>query len=170
MSNTSVAVTGLADLNRLLQQLPAKVEAKVLRGGLRAGAKVIADEAKRLCPESPPSATAKKYGATSGELRRSIRVSMRSRRGVVQAFVKAGNKRAFYAHMVEYGTARHWIKPKSRKSLLVARAFREAVDHPGAKRRPFMRPALDSKSAAAIEAMADYMRARLPKEFAKVKS
>lgn len=166
----TVTVKGLADLNRLLQDLPAKVEANVLRGGMRAGAKVIADEAKRLCPESAPGSVARKIGATTGELRRSIRVSMRSRRGLVQAFIKAGSKKAFYAHLVEHGTASHWIKPKSRKSLVIARLFKEAVLHPGARRQPFMRPALDTRSQAAIEAMADYMRARLPKEFAKVKT
>lgn len=168
MADTQITIKGLADLNKLLQELPVKIETNILRGGLRAGAKVIADEAKRLCPQSVPSTVAKKYGATPGELMRSIRVSMRSRRGIVQATVKAGNYKAFYAHMVEYGTAAHFIKPKNRKSLFIAGLFSEAVSHPGAQRKPFMRPAMDSKAQAAIQAMADYVRDRLPKEFAKL--
>ena len=41
-----VKVKGLADLNKFLQQLPAKVEQSVLRGALRAGANVVMAEAK----------------------------------------------------------------------------------------------------------------------------
>ena len=69
--------------------------------------------------------------------------------------------------MVEFGTARHWIKPKNRKSLFFAGMAREVVDHPGARARPFLRPAFDSHAATAMEAMADYIRNRLPKEIRK---
>jgi len=41
------------------------------------------------------------------------------------------------------------------------------VEHPGAEQRPFMRPALDSASQAAVQATADYIRNRLAKERAK---
>lgn len=150
-----IRIDGLADLHKLLQELPAKVESNVLRGGLRAGAKIIEAEAKRLVP------------VKSGDLRDSVRVSMRSRRGKVTAEIKAGNKKAYYAHMVEGGTARHLIRPKNRKSLFFAALAREQVTHPGARRKPFMRPAFDSKSRAAIEKMAEYIRQRLPKEFRK---
>jgi HK97 gp10 family phage protein len=137
---------------------------------LRAGAKVIEEEAKRRVPVG------------SGALRDSIRVSLRSKRGVIQALVKAGNRKPkigktstgrdvylnpWYAHLVEYGTARHWIKPKNRKSLFLAGLARELVDHPGAKPKPFMRPAFDAKSQAAIDAMAAYMAARMPREVKK---
>lgn len=152
-----IQIQGLADLHRALQELPAKIEANVLRGGLRAGAKVIAEEARQQAP------------AQSGALRKSIRVSLRLRKaeGKVQAFVKAGNKQAWYANLVEFGTARHLIKPKNRKSLFLAGLAREVVDHPGAKPKPFMRPAFDAKAQAAIEAMAGYIRNRLPRELKK---
>lgn len=45
-----VQIHGLAELQRTLDQLPAKIEANVLRGALRAGANVIANEARRLVP------------------------------------------------------------------------------------------------------------------------
>ncbi len=69
--------------------------------------------------------------------------------------------------MVEYGTARNWIKPKNRKSLFVAGLLREAVDPPGAKKQPFMRPAIDGKASEAVDTMAAYMRDRIPKEIDK---
>lgn len=47
--------------------------------------------------------------------------------------------------------------------------LREAVQHPGAKKKPFMRPALDAKAQDAVETMADYARNRLPDEIAKLK-
>ncbi len=152
-----VKVSGLAELQALLDELPARVEANVVRGGLRAAAKVVELEAKRLCP----------VGKT-GALRDSIHVSMRAKHGHISATIKAGGGKVFYAAMVEYGTARHWIKPKNRKSLFVAGLMREAVDHPGAKKEPFMRPAIDGKATDAIQAMADYMRDRIPKELDKV--
>ena len=153
---SDVKVTGLAELQKLLDELPAKIEGNVVRGGLRAAARVVEAEAKRLCP----------VGKT-GALHDSIRVSMRSKHGHISATVKAGGGKVFYAAMVEYGTARHWIKPKNRKSLFVAGLMREAVDHPGAKKEPFMRPAIDGKAVEAIDAMAGYLRERIPKEIDK---
>lgn len=165
-----IQISGLAELKQAMQDLPAKIEANIIRGGLRAAATVIRDEAARLVPESEPGATAKRLGATRGELKRSIRVSMRVRRkaGWVNARVVAGNKKAFYAAMIEeYGSARHWIRPKNRKSLFIAGLLKEAVDHPGFQPSHFMRRAWDSKHREAIEAMAEYMRQRLPKELKK---
>jgi HK97 gp10 family phage protein len=153
---SEIEVTGLAGLQALLDELPARIESNVVRGGLRSAAKVVEMEAKRLCP----------VGKT-GDLRDSIRVTLRSKHGHISATVKAGNAKAFYAHMVEFGTARHWIKPKNRKSLFVAGLLREAVDHPGAKKEPFMRPAIDGKADEAIDAMAAYLRDRIPKEIDK---
>lgn len=163
-----VEIRGLAELHKTLQELPVKIERNILRGGLRAGAKVMEAEAERLCPEGLPTMDSVKRGARRGELKRSIRVSMRASKSTVRATLKAGNKIAWYAHLVEFGTARHWIKPKNRKSLFVAGLFKEVIDHPGARPKPFMRPAFDSKWRAAIDAMASYVRDRLPKEFRKL--
>lgn len=148
-------VSGLSELDKLLKELPAKVERNILRGAMRAGAKVFEGRAKELVP------------VKSGQLRDSIKVSTRSKRGRVSATVRAGGKKAFYAHMVEFGTARHFIKPRKRKSLFFAGLAREVVDHPGASPKPFMRPALDGGQAEAVNAAADYIRKRLAKEAAK---
>jgi HK97 gp10 family phage protein len=152
-----VEIKGLAELHKLLQELPAKVEANVMRGGLRAAGKVIEEEAKRLAP------------VDRGDLRDSIRASVRiqRRKGLVEGTVKAGGKKAWYARLVEFGTAAHLIRPKNRKSLFFAALAREEVSHPGAQKKPFMRPAFDSKAREAIKAMADYIRVRLPKELKK---
>lgn len=179
-----VPVAGLAELQRNLDELPAKIERNIMRGALRAGANVIADEARRLVP------------VQSGQLKESIRVSVRPLPGGrIVATVKAGGRfkvykggtaikgapyktdrkyggvdyhAPYYAHFVEFGTSRHWIKPRNRKSLFIAGLLREVVDHPGARPKPFMRPAFDGKAQAAIEAMAEYIRNRIPREFKRL--
>lgn len=154
----SFNVKGLAELNRVLNQLPVKVERKLLRGGLRAAAKVIEAEAKRRVP------------VRTGLLRDSIRVSTGAKRGgKVYAHIKAGGRKkgqAFYAHMVEFGTARHVILAgggtKAGKALAIAgRILGAKVDHPGARPRPFMRPALDTQAQKSVEEMAEYLRKRI---------
>ncbi len=163
---TEFKVEGLAELQKMLDDLPANIEKNIMRGGLRAGAKVVQEEAQRVCPVGSGNLP---KGEISGSLKNSIRISMKVRKGKVQAFVKAGDKVAFYAHMVEYGTASHLIKPRDRKSLFLAGLFKEVIKHPGATKKPFMRPALDNKAQDAIDTMADYIRERIPKEIEKLK-
>lgn len=159
MNETRIEIKGGKELYDALQQLPAKIERNVMRGAIRAGALVIQEEAKRLVP------------VKSGALRESIRVSVRAIRGKVFATIRAGSNKgkdaAFYAHFVEFGTAAHEERPQGAKSLFFAGVFSEVVKHPGATPKPFMRPALDAKAQSAIDAVADYVRERLPKEFSK---
>lgn len=190
-----VVVKGLSDLNKFLQELPAKVEANVLRGALYAGAKVVRDEAKRLAPVAPPTAKNRRlYGGRAGALRDSIRAGamVDKRAGKVMAYIRAGSHGkgrkakgltdAYYATWVEYGTQAHWIKatytkslalrPNSRassgfakrwvRSLVIGGNFvGPSVRHPGARPKPFMRPALHTKARDAVMAAAVYMRQRL---------
>lgn len=43
-------VEGLAELQKMLDDLPANIEKNIMRGGLRAAAKVVQEEAQRVCP------------------------------------------------------------------------------------------------------------------------
>lgn len=147
MSETTVRVKGLAELQRFLDQLPVKMEKNIMRGALRAGAKVIQKETKS------------NIHSVSGELRDSIKVGTRARRGKVTASI---NTKLFYSRFVEYGTRRHKIT--SEKALSFGGTVVKSVDHPGAQPRPFMRPALDSKAQEAIVATAEYIKKRLTKE------
>lgn len=150
-----VKITGGADLQKMLNELPAKIEGRILRGAVRAGAKVIEEKAKELVP------------VRTGKLKDSIKVSTRSRRGQISATVRAGDRKSYYAQWVEFGTAKHFIKPKESKSLFFAGMAKEVVNHPGASAKPFMRPALDSSQEQAVRAFADYVQKRLAKEAAK---
>jgi HK97 gp10 family phage protein len=153
-------VDGLAELERELQAIPEKMRNRVLASAFRAGASVYRAKARSLVP------------SRSGKLRRSIRISVRVRRGEVDARVTAGKNQKkddpFYAHMVEFGTTRHQIAPKDKKGLQVGDGVVQGtVDHPGARERPFMRPAFDTSSDAALAAVAKSLRERIPKELGK---
>lgn len=179
---TDIKTKGLADLQKILDQLPAKIEANIMRGALRAGLIPVMDAAKA------------NVNSVSGALASTIRVSTnldRKNRQVV-ASLKAGatkTRRIYWAHFVEYGTRPHHISVpdsakmiNSRKSRKLGKEVREhmktfntrqrslkigqqyvgpGVFHPGAKPKPFMRPALDDKAGAAVTAAAEYIKKRL---------
>ena len=146
-------IRGAAELQRTLQELPVRLERTVLRGALRAAAVEIQNEARAQAP------------VDTGNLRDSIRVSTGGKRnGYVFAHVKVGGTKkgdAFYAHMVEFGTKPHEIRPKNAPSLFIAGIMRAVVRHPGAQAKPFMRPAFDAKADSALERFGDYIKARL---------
>lgn len=153
---SEIHIRGLSDLQKMLDSIPAKIEANIMRGALRAGAKVIEAEAKANVP------------VKSGVLRDSIRVSARLKGRVVTASIKAGGKTkfgdAFYAKWVEFGTAAHAIKGKNGGWLSFGGLFAKSIQHPGAKSSPFMRPALDAKAGDAVVAVGNYIKKRLTKE------
>lgn len=168
-------VSGLKELDAILKTLPAKVEGNVMRGALRAGQKVLLQGAQ---------AELLAAGAVdSGELLRSLRIrqAVRSKKfGWVRMNLIAGNKQAWYAHLLEYGTASYYtgrgrsirkpykIKPKKQPgALLFGGVVREEVTHPGIKPRPFMRNTADRYSRGAIDAVAAYLRKRVPAEAKK---
>lgn len=160
-------VKGMRELHAFLNKFPVHIEVNVMRGALRAGANVIARIARGRCPKGPPpkSPGQKKFGHRSGLLRDSIRVGVSSRQGRVKASVRAGGEVrkglpgiAYYAHMVEKGTKPHTIKAGPGKRFPWGG---KVVKHPGAKPKPFMRPALDQGAQAAITMVRDYVSIRL---------
>jgi HK97 gp10 family phage protein len=173
----TVKLKGLSELQTMLQTLPVKMEKNILRGGLRAAARVVQKEAQARIP--------RKSGLTA----RSLKLTTNTKNGTVTAKVKAKGKHAFIAPFIEYGTAAHMItaagyagskftfsggkqagiRTVNRRikdgSLKIGDKFVGAfVMHPGTTPHPFLRPALDMKAGEAVEAMGNYIRARLTKE------
>lgn len=163
-------ITGGRELDDLLQTLPAKLEKNIMRTALRAGAVVFLAEVKNNIP------------SVSGALRKSARITTRYKKGSVSASVKVGDKVAYYAQMVEFGTRPHVIsvtdvdRPVSRRTgaqvsiRTVNRSLRlggtligPSVNHPGSKPRPYARPAADAAFPAAIAAVQAKIRERLTK-------
>lgn len=139
-------VKGLDQIQAFFDTLPAKVERNTARGSLRAAA----NEVKPAVVENIES--------VSGELAGSLKVSTRARGGQVTATIYT---KVFYARFVEGGTKPHEIRARDGGALAFGGIFHSSVQHPGAKARPFMRPALDSKWQAAVNAAAEYSKRRL---------
>lgn len=147
-------IAGLQELHRALQDFPVKFEKSVLRGGMRAGGKVF----ERIA--------AGKIPVRSGKLRNSLKVRTRSKRGQVTVEITLGDKNAFYGHMVENGTAAHFLVPRKKvrgmaKRMAINGTPRTWVKHPGAKPNPIMRNTFDEGQEQALAAFRDYVYGRI---------
>ena len=154
---TTLNIKGLDELNKFLEQLPGKVQLNIMRGALRAAQKPVLEDARSNVATGHTLA-----------LKNSLRIGTKINRktGHVEASLKAGGKHkgkdAFYAHFVEYGTKEHEIRPKRGGYLTInGTKIYTSVIHPGVRKKPFMRPALDRNAAAAIIAAGNYMKNRL---------
>lgn len=150
MATALSAIKGGAELQKFLNTLPAKIEQNIMRSALRAGANDLKQAAKDNIND------------VSGDLAKSVRVGVRTRGGKIRATVKAGDAKAYYVHMVEYGTSAHEIISKS--GLAVNGQVFTKINHPGAAPHPFMRPAVDSNTQSAINAITNQVKKRLTKE------
>lgn len=153
-----------------MAQLPEQIERSLLPGAARAGATVIADEAKDQSRSEDVSAA--------------VNVKVKRADGGVVAFVGIDPKykngwAASVAVWLEYGTEPHFISvdDSQRDGKTVARINELAkgegtlvingkpvgrtVHHPGAQAHPFMRPALDSKGGDAVRAAQAYIDRRV---------
>lgn len=145
-------VNGAQEVQAQLLAYPAKVEQRVVRNALAAGARVVRDAAKAEAP------------VRSGKLRGSIRVSTKARKGQVTAGVRVGNLKTgvFYAHMVLGGTKPHSIVPRRGKGLRVGNVPRRRAEHPGARPDDFMGRA-KSSIGRALDTIVERARALIDK-------
>lgn len=160
-----VTSTGKSAVFAYMDSLPAEIETKLLRGAARAGANVIADEAKDR--------------AVAEEVKAGIRVRVRREPdrfvGTVDVTGQWARSLGIWA---EYGTDPHYIRidESQRAGMSIGRINKQAkggtlvingqpvgatVFHPGARKEPFMRPALDLKAAEATRAAQAYIDARV---------
>jgi len=156
---------GRAEFSRFMQQLPDEMR-KVLRGAGRAGATVVADEAKAR--------------SISAEVSESVKVKVRTGDGQVIAKIQTVGPGAYLAPWLEYGTSEHFISVDDSQrqgrsigrinllskehghSLVIGGNFvGTTVLHPGARPHPFLRPALDTKQVEALAAAQAYINARV---------
>jgi HK97 gp10 family phage protein len=182
--NDLVHVKGLSDLQRFLDTLPAKMEQNVLRSALRQGANVIMAEAKQrvsVVSGKLRDSIRVSVSARRGKVTASVRAGSRSSKKTVRekrgGGVAVDYNDPFYAPWVEYGTAAHFIGVKYAKALVLRPNVRassgfakrlmragvlvEGVHHPGARPRPFLRPAMDTKAQEALVAVGNAIKARL---------
>lgn len=175
MANELVNVKGLKELDEVLKTLPAQIQQNVMRGAIRAGL----NEIKSIAQDNLTA----NDNVMTGALRKSIKVTFSrtsTRYGWMRGHLKAGDKKAWYSHIIEFGSGSYYtgtgpkskrkpyeIRPRNHKSLFFAGLMREVIVHPGVKPTPFMRPAMDAGHKRAIERFAEYFSKRLPKEVKK---
>jgi HK97 gp10 family phage protein len=170
-----IKVEGLIELQKMLDQLPAKLEANIMRGGLRAASNIYRDRARSNVPKK------------SGDLRKSIKVSTSNKKGTVSATISAGDNKAFYAHMIEFGTASFFegsgksvggpykIPGKSKggkstrkkKAVAFGDSIYNNVTHPGIRPVGYMRNAFDQGTSEVMEALRLYIGGRIGRELLK---
>jgi len=170
-----VKLKGGPELLALLDQIPPKIGRNAVRGGGRAGAVVVRNDAKS------------RIRRRSGRAAKSLKVSSRIDGDLVIAKVKMKGPHSFVGVFLEYGVKPHLISvsDEDRPTTMTRRGERKVgigtmnkmvergslvingkfvgpyVQHPGHGAFPFMRPALDAKAAEAVNAMGEYIRARL---------
>ena len=175
MADSLVHVKGLAELQKQLDTLAPRIEANVMRGALRAGMSVV-----------KPIAQANVH-SVSGELAKGLKISTRSKGGVVRAVLRTTGIHGYIAMWVEFGALPHFISvQESEKPINIRRSIRAGkivrasmttvnrnvlrigstfvgptVHHPGARPKAFMRPALDGQAQAAVIAVGEYVKKRL---------
>ena len=116
----NISGTGDAELQKLLNALPEKVQKKIMRQALREAAKVVAAEARARAPVG------------TGTLRDSIKVrAAKGKRGTIGAEVVTGEGyfqgKTFYGAFIELGTRKMGAKPFLRPAAAAARGRAIAV-------------------------------------------
>lgn len=181
----------LSDVVSKLKALPMRVGTAVVRRGLLAGARVIGEEARIRAPQPQPRSRRGKLkgperarGApgtwATGRLRKAIAwesrgvfrdatgVPVEHRAVVIIRKPRGGGRNVRrYAHLVEYGTKPHRMgKGAITRIYPRSKAEQKAVGamHPGARPRPYLRPALDTKGEEAIRTIEAVVRRELAKE------
>lgn len=145
-------VKGLAELQKMLDTLPVKLEKNIMRGALRAGMRPVRVAARQ------------NINSVSGLLAKGLTVGTKVQGSRVIANLKAKGPHGFVAKFLEYGTSAHTIMARAGAGALrIGGRFRSAVRHPGSRQNPFMRPALDTQAQAALRQTGEYVRARLTK-------
>lgn len=160
MDKFTMTIKGAKSLNTALDNLEKKTRRKVVRKAIVAGAKPILKAARRNAP------------TLTGLLKLSLgtKVYRVRRRGDVMialigpryrttgkkaaALIGAGGRAAKsipakYAHLVEFGTQPHH-QAKEGGPLSFLGIVTDYVEHPGAKKHPFMRPAWDKQWRRAL--------------------
>lgn len=175
--NRDTTVKGLSELQAFMDKLPAKVEANILRGALRAGMRKVLPVARS------------KINNVSGLLAAGLGMSTRLKDGQATCTIYTAGPHGYIGRFLEFGVRAHFISVQenekninrklsvrrgrvvresmrtiNRRTLIIGSNFvGPTVWHKGiAKGRyAFMRPALDQQAGAAVLAAAEYMRKRL---------
>lgn len=149
---SEVRIEGVDELIKNLRSVLTKHNVNEVRKALKRGAMILVDEAKRRVTVND-----------GGKLKDSIKILPKwskdpagmyvaprvLRRFTAKTSQKTKDKNPFYAHFVEYGTDPHNLGYKGK--FLSGKGG----DHPGARKQPYMRPALDATAQQVLSVMSE---------------
>lgn len=137
--NKQFGMEGMQELQKALQKLPDKLQDRAIQNAMAAGAREIRDEARRLVPVGPGPTHLKDMIVVSKS------VTRKGKRKKVKGGVVLGIKGAgrYYAHIIEFGRS-------------------------NAGAQPFMRPALDNASQAALQKIGPKLGKEIEKQARKL--
>lgn len=181
-----VKVTGERETRAFFQKLPDMIERKLVRGAAKAGAEVIAQQART----NLGSKKAEVAGGSSVLIADSIKVRVRKVETGARATIAPEGPGAYVTPWMEFGTRPHFIQVHEEQrggrtsrrindldrsaaeegragpgsSLKIGGTFvGGTVYHPGADPHPFLRPALDTAAREAVATAQRYIDERAPK-------
>lgn len=173
-------IQGLAEVVATLKGLPAKLQRKIMRKALSKATKGTVAAARRLVPRET-GLLKKSIGRKVVTYKESgvLVVVIGPRKGFRQDVTRRGRGKPSiadpvnYAHLVEFGTKPHSLlkgassrgRLKKATADLVARGIGKI--HPGAKARPFLRPAFDQTKGQILQIFAEEVQKGLAAEMAK---
>jgi len=158
-----VNVEGLKDLeDKLIKELPAATQKKVMRAALMFALTPIQKAAKAKVPKD------------SGELAKAIRkksLLTRANQFKAEAGIHMTSKRkatGWKWHLIEFGTKAHKVTTKKKK-VLSGDGVTYGKEHivPAIGEQPFLRPAFAEKSKEALKRFKTQMAKRILKETTK---
>ena len=136
-------VKGMDELRKALSKITARAQLEASVTLTKTAAQTIARAARKKCP------------VVSGTLKKSIivrQVSKKSKKYITYhvGHKMSGKNNGWYGRLVEFGTLAHEIPKKSNAekynnaTMLINGSFiGGTVQHPGAEKKPYMRPAFD---------------------------
>ena len=178
-----IEVHGMDEILKKFNKLPEKLQDGIIQSGVRAGAKMLAEEAKKNIPV--------KYGA----LRDSIGVKKASRpkinkktlliykvspmrKAITRKFTTASGQKwsikgevdGWYGHFIEFGTYAKLDHPLKNKIYGKRKKRRNKMVAAGVGIRPvaFLRKAFHAKGKETIRVTRKYIENRIDKEIAKL--
>lgn len=148
MKLVNVQVKGIETLQRKLEELPRRVRSKVTRKAVMAGSTIVLQAARRSVVRRT-GLLKKSLGRKGKTTKQGYYVRIGSRRGFqVDRNGKIYNP-SRVAHLVEKGAQPHQIVSRR---------------HPGARKQPFLNPALDQNIGQIKATMASKMAADIAAE------
>lgn len=147
MQKITFSIQGAKEMQNLLAQLGPRVARRVGGNAVRAAAKPIVDEAKRLCPRGERT-----KGRTP--LWRSIAAELTAENDYsLTAKIGARRPAGSHAHLIEFG---HLVYNQYGGPWATTAA------------RPFLRPAMDTQAANAMKRMGEVLGSGIDREAKKL--